>query len=354
GEITQITEPVLHDVRPSFDPEGHYLYFISYRVFDPVYDNLHFDLGFPRGARPHLVVLNAEDRSPFASKLLGPPKAKETDDNGDDENGENGPDGQSPDGPPPVALEEGEAGADGQAEAAANEGGAADKKDEETKKDVKVRIDLEDITRRVVAFPVEEGIYGEIRALKDGRVLYTRYPVEGALSGDSWDAGQPDKGELLLFTFEDREEESLVDRIGGFDLSRDLDTMAYRAHRRLRVLKAGSKPPKGVSSSPSRKSGWVDLSRIKISVVPGTEWRQMYRETWRLQREQFWTPDMSKVDWVAVHDRYLPLLDRVASRAEFSDLVWEMQGELGTSHAYEIGGDYRPEPSYDQGYLGAE
>ena len=55
---------------------------------------------------------------------------------------------------------------------------------------------------------------------------------------------------------------------------------------------------------------------------------------------------MAGIDWNAVHDRYLPLVDRVGSRSEFSDLLWEMQGELGTSHAYELGGDYRPEPGW--------
>ena len=61
----------------------------------------------------------------------------------------------------------------------------------------------------------------------------------------------------------------------------------------------------------------------------------MYREAWRLQRDFFWTEDMSGVDWEHVYQRYLPLLDRIATRGEFSDLMWEMQGELGTSHAYE-------------------
>lgn len=80
----------------------------------------------------------------------------------------------------------------------------------------------------------------------------------------------------------------------------------------------------------------------------------MLREAWRLQRDQFWTQDMSKVDWAAVYNRYLPLVERVGSRAEFSDLMWEMQGELGTSHCYELGGDYRPEPHHQTGYLGAD
>lgn len=80
----------------------------------------------------------------------------------------------------------------------------------------------------------------------------------------------------------------------------------------------------------------------------------MYSEAWRLQRDHFWYEDMSGVDWREVHDRYLPLVDRVGSRSEFSDLLWEMQGELGTSHAYELGGDYRPVPTYPQGLLGAD
>ncbi len=63
---------------------------------------------------------------------------------------------------------------------------------------------------------------------------------------------------------------------------------------------------------------------------------------------------MSGIDWKAVYDRYAPLLDRVATRAELSDLIWEMQGELGTSHAYEMGGDHRKPPAWPLGHLGAE
>ena len=57
------------------------------------------------------------------------------------------------------------------------------------------------------------------------------------------------------------------------------------------------------------------------------------REAWRLQREYFWTENMSQIDWQQVWERYSPLIERVGTRGELSDLVWEMQGELGTSHA---------------------
>ena len=129
--------------------------------------------------------------------------------------------------------------------------------------------------------------------------------------------------------------------------------MIYQAGNRLRVLKAGEKPEAN-SGATTRRSGWLDLDRIRLSVEPQAEWEQMYREAWRLQRDHFWTEDMSGVDWHAVYARYLPLLQRVATRSEFSDLMWEMQGELGTSHAYEYGGDYPRQPSYAQGFLGAD
>ena len=80
----------------------------------------------------------------------------------------------------------------------------------------------------------------------------------------------------------------------------------------------------------------------------------MLREVWRLQRDQFWVPNMSGIDWEAVYRRYEPLLARVATRGELSDLIWEMQGELGTSHAYEMGGDHRRPPQIALGHLAAE
>ena len=80
----------------------------------------------------------------------------------------------------------------------------------------------------------------------------------------------------------------------------------------------------------------------------------MLREVWRLQRDQFWAADMSGVDWDGGLRRYEPLLERVATRGELSDLIWEMQGELGTSHAYEMGGDHRRPPQVALGHLAAD
>src|SRR5439155_19277135 len=125
--------------------------------------------------------------------------------------------------------------------------------------------------------------------------------------------------------------------------------------KKLRVIKSDAKPDEAAAKEePGRKSGWVDFGRMRVSVEPAAEWRQMYGEAWRLQNEQFWTEDMSEVDWAAVYKKYLPVLECVSTRGELTDLLWEMQGELGTSHAYAIGGDVRQEPKYSQGILGAE
>jgi tricorn protease len=96
------------------------------------------------------------------------------------------------------------------------------------------------------------------------------------------------------------------------------------------------------------------LERVSVEVNPRAEWSQMYREAWRLQREQFWVEDMYDVDWNRVFERYERLLPYIRTRGELSDLLWEMQGELGTSHAYEFGGDWREPPRYAQGFLGAD
>ncbi|MSP13988.1 MAG: peptidase [Chloroflexi bacterium] len=312
GTTIAVTKAVLRDVAPAFDPEGKYLYFLSYRDFDPVYDNLHFDLNFPRGMRPFLVTLRADLPSPFIPLPRAP----------------------------------------GEKSAKPAEEGAKDSEVEEKDSDKSLHIDLEGITERILAFPVDEGRYGQIRGMK-GKALFTSYPVEGALTSRRTENTPGAKGSLEFYDFEEQNHDTLLEGITNFDVTVDGKYLIYRSGNRLRVLKAGEKAESNSGAS-GRKSGWLDLNRIRISVDPHSEWEQMYGEAWRLQRDQFWTADMSGVDWQEIYRRYLPVLQRVNTRTEFSDLMWEMQGELGTSHAYEYGGDYRPEPDYDQGFLGAD
>ncbi len=305
GKSADATKPVLRDVGPSFDPDGKYLYFLSYREFDPVYDNLQFELGFPRGVRPYLLTLRKDLPSPFVAT--------------------------------PQPLKKPEA-----------------KKDEAKKDDAKVEIDLEGLPDRVVAFPVPEGRYLSVLGAP-GKALFSSVPVLGSLGRSFYPGAPAARNVLKAYDFEARETKTLLEHMSGFELSRDGTTMAVQSGLRLRVHQAGetvdtAKDGEGAG----RKSGMVDLSRARASLDPGLEWRQMYADAWRLQRDLFWNPGLKVPDWEAVYRRYAPLVDLVATRSEFTDLLWEMQGELGTSHAYAFGGDYRPEPRFDQGHLGAE
>jgi tricorn protease len=309
GETGAVTRPVLRDYRPAFDPEGKYLYFIGQRDFNPVEDSLQFELGFPLGSRPYLLTLRADLPSPFVPQ------------------------------PRPLHSEEAASIRKGEEE-------LADQAPEPA------HIDLDGIADRVVPFPVPEGQYLRIAGVK-GKALFSSLPVRGSLEHSPFDTGSPSSATLDSYDFEQQKQERIVDGIGSFVLDRRHQTLLYRASDRLRVLKAGEKPSED-DDGPGRASGWIDLSRVKVSVRPAAEWRQMFREAWRLQRDQFWTEDMSGIDWPALYDRYLPLVDRVGTRSELSDLLWELQGELGTSHAYEMGGEYRPRPYYSPGFLGVD
>lgn len=343
GEIHPLTRPVLRDVAPAFDPEGKYIYFISYRTFDPVYDNLHFDLNFPRGMRPYLITLQKDTPNPFIPQ---PRVDQEEEPRSEEDKNAAGPvavQAAAITNEPPGEQSE------PAAQPVKGEGEAAEPEEE---KDV-IPIDLEGIQDRIVAFPVPEGIYGRVLATRQGKAIYTRLPIEGSLNQSWYETYPPARATLLIYNFEEQREETLTTGISDFKLNAGANWLIYRCGPRLRVLKAGEKPNND-SERPGRKSGWLDLERVKVAVTPAAEWRQMFREAWRLQRDQFWTADMAQVDWLAVYERYRPLVERVASRGEFSDLVWEMQGELGTSHAYEMGGDYRREPDYTAGSLAAD
>jgi tricorn protease len=313
GTNHAVSVPDFQDFAPSFDPEGKYLYFLSCREFNPVYDTYYFDLGFPRGTRVIALPLKADLASPFEAKPLAP--------------------GAGPN-----------AGGDG-----------AGKKGD---KPEPIEIDFDGITDRAVACPVPEGRYGQLAAIA-GKLLFTSGPIPGSRDEPMMNGGASAKLSIDVYDLAKQKHETLIPGVTSFTVSMDRKVLAYRSAGRLRVLAAGEKPPSPngptpAGNGPGRQSGWLDLGRLRICIDPAKEWRQMFDEAWRLQRAQFWTEDMSGVDWDAMHDRYGPLLERVASRAEFSDLLWELQGELGTSHAYEYGGDYRPTPQYGQGFLGAD
>lgn len=299
-----ITEPMF-DYSPAFSDDGKYLFFLSQRIYNPVSDSMHFALGFPRGAKPYVVTLKKDIRSPFLKDPEG--FGKNTN----------------------VANEKSK-----------NKGEKTD-----------VEIDFENIKHRIVPLPVEERCYYKLD-VADNKVFYTAVKdPEGLL--DTFSNKEKHGKTLYCFNLDTEEEEVFFHGVSSFKISLNRKAIAFRVGNEIRVVSTQGKPdPK--EQTPGKKSGKINLHRIKLEIYPPLEWEQMFKEAWRLQREYFWREDMSGVHWENVLKKYLPILKRVATRGEFSDLVWEMQGELGTSHAYEMGGDYKPRPYYNIGFLGAD
>jgi len=324
GRSHPVTGPEFDDGHPAFDPTGRYLWFLSRRVYNPYADELQHDVAFPATTKPYCVVL-AEDRpSPFGPLsaddlgLAQPAIARRHDEPGD----------ETP------RAEGRSSSADAIPEA--------------------VRIDLAGLENRVVEVPVQEGRYAGVLATAETLFLLRR-PLHGMATGDD-DSGKPRLSTLVGFDLGSREEKTWATEVRDARLSLDGKTLLLRGDGEIRILSATRAPatPSAPAPKPSEKAGVFDLSRVRVRIDPRAEWRQIFREAWRQQRGHFWTGSMDARDWEALWHRYEPLARRVRTRDELSDVMWDMQGELGTSHAYVVGGDEPWRPHYRTGLLGCD
>ncbi len=301
GTVIDVTPPRFDDTSPAFTLDGKYLAFLSNRAFDPVYDAHCLDLGFLPGVRPYLVTLLATTPSPFAPELNG-------------RRAEPGGHGEAP---------------------------ATQSADAELPA---VGLDVAGLVERIVPFPVAAGCYDKLRAAQGG-VVWLELPLAGALGETAIGADEEHPTRLVRYDLAQRKRSVEVEALDDYAVSGDGARLAYRIGESLEIKPAGEPDAEAVS---------VDLDRIQVTVEPPAEWAQMYHETWRLMRDNFWRADMGGVDWTAMDDRYRPLLDRLGSTDDLHDVLRELQGETRTSHTGvlppAVGGD----PALAQGLLGAD
>jgi len=297
GDLVPVTRERFDDSEPVFSPDGKYLAFLSLRTFDPVYDAQVFDLSFAVGSRPFLVPLTADAPSPFDPEPAGRPAA---------------PAAAEPVEQPPA-----------------------------------VRIDRDGLTERAVPFPVRAGRYAGLRAVAGG-FLWQDKPIAGEL-GDSRQPDDDIRPSLQFWDLAKREQVELAAHLDDARPSGDGSRLLVRDKQALRLVPAGRPVEK---DDPERVE--VDLDRIRLTVQPPAEWAQMFDETARLMRDHFWNPDLGGIDWDAEVDKYRPLLAAIATRDDLSDLLWEINGETGTSHCYEMPKPNPVEPALQPAYLGAD
>lgn len=308
----EITRLRFRDTSPVFTLDGQHLAFLSTRTFDPVYDELVFDLSFPAATRPYLVPLAATTPSPFHPEPGGRPTG----------GGSGGPGGGSGDG-------------------------------EEDAPPQPVTVDADAIEQRVIAVPVATARARSLRAVHGG-LVWLEDPQHGLLGEDRPAAdGEPARPRLLRYDFGKRRSLTLAEEIDGFRVSGDGKRLLLRDGKSLRLVPADRRVDPDEDGDRDAVVE-VDLRRLRVTVDPAAQWRQMYDEAGRLMRDHFWIADMAGVDWAGVLERYRPVLDRVATRDDLSELFWEVIGELGSSHAYETPPPRPVPPGRALGHLGAD
>ncbi|HET6356774.1 S41 family peptidase [Streptomyces sp.] len=303
--IVDVTNGRFEDENPVFTRDGRYLAFLSWRGFDPVYDVHTGDLSFPLGCRPYLVPLSSATPSPFA--LL--------------------PDGRPAAGGLDPLDEPGEGIAEGT-----------------------VTVEVEGLESRVTPFPVAASKYSALHPVSGGGLVWLRWPISGALGETFANPADPShRPTLEHFDITKARKTELVGDLDWFAVSGDGSRLVVMDDGELRAVPA-------TESGDSDSTVYLDLRRIMHEVDPASQWRQAYGEAGRIVRAFFWEPGMCGIDWDAVLDQYRPLVERVASPDEFADLLREVMGELGTSHAYVTAARRNEGPPHYQramGLLGA-
>ena len=204
-----------------------------------------------------------------------------------------------------------------------------------------ISIDLDGISQRIVALPIEPGLISSLAPGSDGQIYYIRRSTTRPTQMEEAQ-GKPS---LRRFDLKTREEETLADGIEFFGLSADHKKILYRAGEVGGIVDAG-KFNKGDGAVGA-------LGAISIRIEPRAEWAQMFHEAWRINRDDFYAPNMHGADWEAVRRKYEALLPHLATRNDLNRVIRAMLSELSVGHSYLGGGDRLYEPkSVPVGLLG--
>ncbi|MGI8576832.1 MAG: S41 family peptidase [Nocardioidaceae bacterium] len=323
------------DTNPVFTLDGKHLAFLSIRSLDPVYDAFVFDLSFPNGCRPHIVPLAADTPSPFDPRVGGLPVEDTT--------------GQGPAG----GKTAGKDAASGDTGARARVTDRADATAKSIQPPV-TSVDTEGLHQRITAVPVAGGRYFCLQAVQGG-LVWLNQPLRVELGDDlPRIEDEPVRSSLEHLDLTTGKTQVLAEAADSVDVSGDGARIVVRDKEALKVLPANRKVEKREDGGDNPDVVDVDLGRVRIQVYRRAEWTQMFHEAWRLMRDHFWRADMGGVDWAGARDRYAPLLERLGSHDDLVDVIWEMHGELGSSHAYCMPPQPDYEPGRRQGLLGAD
>ncbi len=294
----EVTDGWYASSQPTFSSDGKYLFFVSNRDYNPLFSATEWNHIYQDMARIYLVTLNKAIDSPFK------PQSDE------------------------VEIKKEEAKPDEKAT-------KSDKKEaseKAAKKDaVEVKVDVEGLKDRIAGLPLPASNYFNLASVGENLYFFRR----GI------------KNEKVLFYLYDLKKlkETELGQIDGYEISADQKKMLVAQQRSYAIIDL----PKAKIEIKDK----LNLSDLKIQLNREAEWNQIFNECWRQMREFFYAPNMHGVDWLAVREKYAPLLKHVTHRADLTYIIGEMIGELNTGHTY-VGGGEMPQPQrIKTGLLGA-
>jgi tricorn protease len=334
GQNQRVTDGMSESFSPVFDKSGKYLYFLASTDAGPTMDGSMHSFDRPVTSSVYVAVLRRDLPSPLAPES--------------DEEGQTKPDRKSE-----------TAKADGNKTDSAK---PEDQEKEKPKTPEPVKVDFEKIGQRILALPVPAKNYTEIIPGKEGVLFLLEGPLVEPLDG-------PRMLTAHRFELKTRKTDKLLDNIVAFHVSASGEKLLYRQPGGSRSQ--GNTPPPqtwviaplppapGPGGAPPGAGGIKDaktlnLSAMEVRVEPRTEWKEMYHEAFRFERDFFYDPGFHGLDLAATEKKYAPYLPGVASREDLNYIFEETMGELTVGHLFVFGGE-RPEVNrVPVGLLGAD
>lgn len=210
-----------------------------------------------------------------------------------------------------------------------------------------VRIDFDKLDQRIVAVPIPRANFAGLETGADGVVFTLTAPT--ALSDDDMDEAEgPPPVTLFRFDLKTRKNVQIADNVDAdsFQVSADGSKVLFSRQQNW-ILTGGDAPLKG-------DEGKLKLDGVSVWVDPRAEWRQMYNEAWRIERDFLYDPKLQGLDYAKATKLYAPYVEGIGARQDLNVLFEEMTGHIGVGHTFIRGGDMPNHPTVKVGLLGAD
>jgi tricorn protease len=207
-----------------------------------------------------------------------------------------------------------------------------------------VKIDFDGLDHRLVTLPVPAGSYRNLLAGETGQIYYLENPPD---IGSAAAPGPGGGATLHKYDFKTRKDEVILSGVAGFEFSADKKKILYASGQNFFITALAPKPQPG--------QGRLNVEAIEVRINPVAEWKQIFDEAWRINRDFFYATNMHGADWPAMKKKYEVFLPHLACRNDLNRVIQWMCSELAVGHHRVGGGDSPFEiKSVPGGLLGAD